>query len=148
MIFWQSKGFSRVFSSTVVWRHQFFGTRPFFIVQLSQLYMTTGKTIILTKWTFVGKIMFLLFNMLSRFVIALPVKAGELVLFNSWKFIVHLSFMQLSVCRPSFRRLWLRYNWHITLYSLQVYNIMIQCVYILQNITIYIYIARPDNKSI
>ena len=45
--------------------------------------MTTGKTIILTKWTFVGKIMFLLFDMLSRFVIALPVKAGELVLFNS-----------------------------------------------------------------
>ena len=38
----------------------------FFIVQLSPLYMTTGKTIALTRWTFVGKAMFLLFNMLSR----------------------------------------------------------------------------------
>ena len=42
----------------------------FFIVQLSHLYMTTGKTMALTIWTFVGKIMSLLFNMLSRFVIA------------------------------------------------------------------------------
>ena len=42
----------------------------FFIVQLSHPYMTTGKTIALTIWTFVGKVMFLLFNMLSRFVIA------------------------------------------------------------------------------
>ena len=41
----------------------------FFIVQLSHLYMTTGKTTALTRWTFVGKVMSLLFNMLSRFVI-------------------------------------------------------------------------------
>ena len=41
-----------------------------FIVQLSHPYMTTGKTITLTVWTFVGKVMFLLFNTLSRFVIA------------------------------------------------------------------------------
>jgi len=42
----------------------------FFIVQLSHPYMTTGKTIALTRWTFVGKVMTLLFNMLSRLVIA------------------------------------------------------------------------------
>ena len=42
----------------------------FFIFQLSRPYMTTGKTIALTRWTFVGKVMSLLFNMLSRFVIA------------------------------------------------------------------------------
>ena len=42
----------------------------FFIVQLSHLYMTTEKTIALTIWTFVGKVMSLLFNMLSRLVIA------------------------------------------------------------------------------
>ena len=42
----------------------------FFMVQLSHPYMTTGKTIALTIWTFVGKVMSLLFNMLSRFVIA------------------------------------------------------------------------------
>ena len=41
----------------------------FFTVQLSHPYMTTGKTIALSRWTFVGKVMSLLFNMLSRFVI-------------------------------------------------------------------------------
>ena len=41
----------------------------FFVVQLSHPYMTTGKTITLTRWTFVGKVMSLLFNMLSRWVI-------------------------------------------------------------------------------
>ena len=42
----------------------------FFMVQLSYLYMTTGKTIALTRWTFVGRVTSLLFNMLSRLVIA------------------------------------------------------------------------------
>ena len=42
----------------------------FFIVQLSHPYMITGKAIALTRWTFVGKVMSLLFNMLSRLVIA------------------------------------------------------------------------------
>ena len=42
----------------------------FFIVQLSHPYMTTGKTIALTRWTFVGKVMSRLFNMLSRLIIA------------------------------------------------------------------------------
>ena len=48
-------------------KHQFFGTPPS-LVQLSHLYMATGKTISLTIWTFVSKAMFLLFNTLSRFV--------------------------------------------------------------------------------
>ena len=48
--------------------HQFFGSQ-LFIVQLSHLYMTTGKTVALARWTFVGKVMSLLFNMLSRLVI-------------------------------------------------------------------------------
>ena len=52
-------------SKTSVLRHSIF-----FMVQLSYLYMTTGKTITLTIWTFVGKVMSLLFNMLSRFVIS------------------------------------------------------------------------------
>ena len=42
----------------------------FFMVQLSHPYMTTGKIIALTRWTFVSKVMSLLYNMLSRFVIA------------------------------------------------------------------------------
>ena len=41
----------------------------FFIVQISHPYMTTGKTIVLTRWRFVGKVMFLLFNKLSKLVI-------------------------------------------------------------------------------
>ena len=45
-----------------------------FTVQLSHPYMTTGKTIALTRWTFVGKVMSLLFNMLSRLVITFPSK--------------------------------------------------------------------------
>ena len=54
----------------------------FFIVQLSHPYMTTGKTIALTRLTFVGKVMSLLFNMLSRWVIAfLPRTKGLLI---SW----------------------------------------------------------------
>ena len=49
----------------------------FFIVQFSHPYMTTRKTIALTRWTFVGKVMSLLFNFLSRFVIAfLPSSKG------------------------------------------------------------------------
>ena len=46
-----------------------FQSSTFFIVQLLQPYMTTGKTIALTIWTFVGKVMTLLFNKLSKFVI-------------------------------------------------------------------------------
>ena len=60
----QSKGLSRVFSNTTVQKHQFF--RAQLIAQLSHPYMTTGKTIALTRWTFVGKVMSLLLNMLSR----------------------------------------------------------------------------------
>ena len=53
-----------------------------FMAQLSHPYMTTGKTIALTRWTFVGKVMSLLFNMLSRFVIAfLPRSKHHLI---SW----------------------------------------------------------------
>ena len=52
-------------SKTSILRHS-----AFFMVQLSYPYMTTGKTIALTIWTFVSKVMTLLFNMLSRFVIA------------------------------------------------------------------------------
>ena len=54
----------------------------FFMVQLSQLYMSTGKTVALTIWTFVGKVMSLLFNILSRFVIAFLPWSRHLL--NSW----------------------------------------------------------------
>ena len=54
----------------------------FFIVQLSHPYMTTGKTIALTRWTFVGKVKFLLFNMLSRLVITFLSRSKRLLI--SW----------------------------------------------------------------
>ena len=64
----QSKGLSRVFSNSpktsILWHS------AFLIVQLSHSYMTTGKTIAFTGWTFLGKVMSLLFNMLSRFITA------------------------------------------------------------------------------
>ena len=50
--------------ASVLWRS------AFFIVCLSHPYMTTGKTMALTRWTFVGKVISLIFNMLSRFIIA------------------------------------------------------------------------------
>ena len=69
----QSKGLSRVFSNTTVQKHPFFGHSAFFIVQLSHPYMTTGKTIALTRQTLVGKVMSLLLNMLSRLHVYLKV---------------------------------------------------------------------------
>ena len=55
---------------------------PFFIVQLSHPYMTTGKTIALTRWTFVGKVMSLLLKMLSRLVITFLPRSKRLLV--SW----------------------------------------------------------------
>ena len=52
----------------------------FFIVQLSHPYKTTGKTIALTRWTFVGKVMSLLFNMLSRLVITFLPRSKHLLI--------------------------------------------------------------------
>ena len=63
----QSKGLSRVFSNTTVPKHP--QCSNFCIIQLSHPYMTTCKNIALTKWTFVSKVMSLLFNMMSRLVI-------------------------------------------------------------------------------
>ena len=64
----QSKGLSRVLQhhsskASILWRS------AFFILHLSHSHITTGKTIALTRWTFVSKVMSLLFNMLSRLVI-------------------------------------------------------------------------------
>ena len=79
----QSKKLSRVFSNTTVQKHQFFSAQlSFFIVQLSHPYMTTGKTIALIIQTFVGKVMSLFFNMLSRLVITFLQRSKHLLI--SW----------------------------------------------------------------
>ena len=64
-----SNGFSRVLSSTTIQKHQFFGTQPFFLWSNSHIH-SYGKTIALIIRTFVSKVISLLFNTLSRFVIA------------------------------------------------------------------------------
>ena len=63
----KSRGLSRVFSNTTVQKHQFFGAQPS-SQSNSHPYMTTGKTIALTRRTLVGKVMSLLLNILSRLV--------------------------------------------------------------------------------
>ena len=77
----QSKGLSRVFSNTTVKKHQFFGAQLSLESQLSPPYMMTGKTIALTRQTFVSSNI-LLFNMLSRFVIAFLPRSKRLLI--SW----------------------------------------------------------------
>ena len=79
----QSKGLSRVFSNSTIQKHQLFGA------QLSSqssshihTYMTTGKTIAFTRRTFVGNVMSLLFNMLSRLVITFLPRSKHLLI--SW----------------------------------------------------------------
>ena len=89
----QSKGFSRVFFNTTVQKHQFFssqldeserGVQLFTVqlwrLQLSHPYMTTGKTIALTRRTLVGKVMSLLLNMLSRLVISFRPRSKRLLI--------------------------------------------------------------------
>ena len=87
----QSKGLPRVFSNTTVQKHQFFGAqlsikKADYKVQLSHPYVTTGKTIVLTRWTFFGKVMSLLFNMLSRLVTTFLPKSKRLLI--SWLHLV------------------------------------------------------------
>ena len=74
----QFKGLSRVFSNTT----SILQCSAFFTVQLSHPYMTTGKTIAMTRRTFVGKVMSLLFNMLSRLVITFLPRSKRLLI--SW----------------------------------------------------------------
>ena len=71
----------------------------FFIVQLSHPYMTTGKTKALTRWTFVGKVMSVLFNMLSRLVIAFLPRSRCLLI--SWLSHHLQSFWRLRKCNLS-----------------------------------------------
>ena len=77
----QSKGLSRVFSNTTVQKHQWMlWCSALFRVQIWHQHMTTGKIIALTRWIFVSKIEFLLFNMLSRLVIAFHPRSKHLLI--------------------------------------------------------------------
>ena len=82
LILLQLKRLSRVFSSTTSLKALIPQCSAFFMVQLSHPYMTTGKTIALSIETFDGKVMSLLFNMLSRFVMAFLPRSKRLLI--SW----------------------------------------------------------------
>ena len=77
----QSKGLSRVFSNTTIQDINSWAL-SFVYDPTQHPYMTTGKTIALTRWTFVGKVMSLLFNMLSRLGIAFLPRSKRLL--TSW----------------------------------------------------------------
>ena len=81
-IYLQSKGLSRVFSNTTVQKPQFFSTQLSSQSNSHIHNMTTGKTIALTRQTFVSKVMSLFFNMLCRLVITFLPKSNYLLI--SW----------------------------------------------------------------
>ena len=78
----QSKGLSKSLLQHHNSKASILRRSAFFIVQLSHPYMTTGKTIALTRWTFVGKVMSLLLNMLSRLVMTFLPRSKHLLI--SW----------------------------------------------------------------
>ena len=84
----QSKGLSKVFSNAVIQKHQFFATQLSLWSNSSHPYMTTGKTIALARWAFVGKVMSLFFNMLSRLIIT----------FLPWSKHLLISWLSVSIC--------------------------------------------------
>ena len=102
-----SKGLTRVLSSTTVKKHQFFRCSAFFMVQLSHPYMTTGKTIALTRWTCIGKMVFLLFNMLPRLEIPFLPRSKHLLIsrFQSPSAVIlepkKIKFVTVSIVSPS-----------------------------------------------
>ena len=88
----------------------------FFLVQLSHPYMTTGKTITLTKWTFAGKVISLLFNMLSRLIIVfLPRNRSLLILWLQSSSAV--IFEAQENCLSLFPHLFAMKWWHRMLWS-------------------------------
>ena len=83
-----SKGLSRVFFSTTIWKHQLFGAQPSLWSNFHICMLLLKKIIAFTMLTFVGKVMSLLFNMLSRFAIAFLPRSKHL----------RLSILNIAVC--------------------------------------------------
>ena len=94
----QSKGLSRVFSNNTVQQHQFFGTQ-FSSPSNSHIHTWLRKTIVLTRWTFVGKVTSLLLNMLSRLVITFLPRSKHLLI--SW-----LQSPSAVILEPSKNEVW------------------------------------------
>ena len=81
-ISFQSKGLSKSLLQHHSSKASILWLSAFFIVQLSHPYISTGKTIALTRWTFVGKVMSLVFNLLSRLVLTFLQRSKRLLI--SW----------------------------------------------------------------
>ena len=111
----QYKSLLRVFTNTTVQKHPILLCSAFFIVQLSHPYTTTGETIALTRWTFVSKIMSLLFNMLSKLVIAFLPRSKRLLI--SWLQSPSAAFLLLP-CKEVHQ-----YNF----YRFHIYSLMYIC---------------------
>ena len=105
----QSKGLSRVLQHHSS-KASVFRCSAFFTVRLSHPYMTSGKTIALTRWTFVGKIISLLFNILSRWVIMFLPRSKHLLI--SW-----LQSPSAVILEPSGNhKTWLLFLWFFCLF--------------------------------
>ena len=102
-----SKWLSRIFSSTTVWKYQFFGAQ-LSLWSNSHFWLTTGKTIALIIWTFVNKMISVIFNTLSRFVIVfLPrskhvliswLQSQSVVILEPKKIVCHYFSFSPSIC--------------------------------------------------
>ena len=111
LISFQFKRLSRVFSSTTIQKHQFFSTQPS-LWSNSHIYTwLLEKNIALTTWTFVSKVISLLFNMLSRFAIAFLPRSKHLLISWLWslfavnlepkKIVCHFSTFSPSICHET-----------------------------------------------
>ena len=85
---------------------------PFFIVQLSHPYMTTGKTIALTRRSFVGKVMSMLFNMLSRLVITFLPRSKRLYFMAAVTICSDFGAQNLPSSESGLNKRWCYYNWN------------------------------------
>ena len=124
----QSKGLSRIFSQHHSSKASIHRCSAFFIVQLSHSYMTTGKTIVLIRETFVGKGISLLFNMLSRFVIVFPPRHKHLLI--SWLqslSVVIFGAQKNKICHCfHFSPLYLPWNHGTRCHDLSIFNVVFQ----------------------
>ena len=122
-----SKGLSRVFSSTTIWKQMQFESKfhcsAFFMVQVSHPYMTTGKAIALTRQSFVGKVMSLLFNMLSRFATAFLPRSKHLLI--SWLQSPSAVILEPNVWREIYRY---RYRYRYRYIDIDIYICVCVCV--------------------
>ena len=114
----------------------------FFIVQLSHPYMTTGKTTALTRWSFVDKVMSLLFNMLSRLVITFLPRSKRLLI--SWlqspsAVILEPPKIKSATVSTQYKNSPQNLNWHLTLHRFNLSPII-------QSIAGYITISLHSSK--